>query len=420
MKVYKFGGASVRSAEGVKNLREIVGSTGGRLFVVVSAMGKTTNALEAVVEHFMSGDRAGAAEKLSESRAYHAEICTGLFGEQGIPNRVAELFAQVENTLRTGDPATHDYDYWYDAVVSYGELVSTAIVAEYLAATGVSTKWIDIRTCFVTDTRHRDANVDMWRSASHLLRATDDDGADVFVAQGFIGASPYGVTTTLGREGSDYSAAVVANILDAESLTIWKDVPGVMNCDPKAFSDAVHIPELTYLDAVELAYGGAQIIHPKTIKPLQNKEIPLFVRSFADPSARGSAIRREMKGQIEVPVLILKHAQVLLTVRPDDFSFVLEERLAEVFTLLGAYGLKINLIQSSAVSLSLCIDNSRRLAEVVGELQARGFRTAYNTDMQLLTIRGYTPELLEKYAACENIFLTQKTRRTIRIVKREE
>ena len=419
MKVYKFGGASVRSAEGVRNLGEIVGAADGPLFVIVSAMGKTTNALEAVTAKFVDGDRRGALEELAVSEAYHRQICDDLFDGTGLPRRVGVFFGELREVLMNASSDPRDYDYWYDRIVSYGELVSTSIVSEYLQREGTCNRWIDIRGCFVTDTRHRDANVDLELSASRLLEEVAADEVNVFVSQGFIGADEAGETTTLGREGSDYSAAVAANILDAESLTIWKDVSGVMNSDPKIFPEAIHIPELTYLDAIELAYGGAQIIHPKTIKPLQNKDIPLLVRSFADPAAAGSAIRRDMAGKIEVPILILKHNQVLLSIRPNDFSFVLEDRFAAIFALLESHGIKINLIQSSAVNLSLCVDSSRHLPEVVRELTARQFRVVYNDDMQLLTVRGYTPALLDKYGSGDSIYLTQKTRRTLRVVRRK-
>lgn len=408
----------MRSAEGVRNLAEIVAMARKPLFVIVSAMGKTTNALEAVTERFVAGDKAGAREALGNSRAYHAEICGGLFPGNGLPERARGFFDELEGIIDTATPNQKDYDYWYDRIVSRGELISTAIVEAYLAQSGVHSKWIDIRLCFLTDTRHRDANVDIARSAPLLLKETE--GADVLVSQGFIGADEAGETTTLGREGSDYSAAVAANILNAGSLTIWKDVRGVMNGDPKIFPDAVYIPELTYLDAIELAYGGAQIIHPKTIKPLQNKDIPLYVRSFAEPTAPGSVIHREMKGRIEVPVLTLKRKQILLSIRPLDFSFVLENRFSAIFSLLERYGIKINLIQSSAVNLSLCVDYSRHLHEVVRELHANQYRVVYNDNMQLLTIRGYTSDILEKYSSGEGIYLTQKTRRILRIVRRQQ
>lgn len=419
MKVYKFGGASVRSAEGVKNLRDIVGRQNGGLFVIVSAMGKTTNALETATERFLAGDGAGAKETVETSRRYHQEICSGLFGEGRMPAQAAALFDQLETLVAQPTPDIESYDYWYDRIVSFGELVSTSIIADYLATTGIRAKWLDIRRSFVTDTRHRDANIDLEASAP-LLRAEVDGSAEVYIGQGFIGSDPAGETTTLGREGSDYSAAVAAYILDAESLTIWKDVEGVMNADPKIFPDAVYIPELTYLDAVELAYSGAQIIHPKTIKPLHNKSIPLYVRPFTAADKPGSVIRSETAKAIDVPVLILKHNQVLLSIRPRDFSFVLEDRLLDIFHMLSEYGIKPNLIQSSAVNLSVSVDESRHLPALAERLHEEGFRVVFNGDMQLLTVRGYTAPLVEKYTAGEKVYLVQKTRRTLRVVRKKE
>ena len=405
MKVYKFGGASVRNANGVRNLAGIAADVQGGLCVVVSAMGKTTNALEKVVEQFMRGEESD----LTEIRSYHEQICSELF-EGAMPPRTASFLDELEKIVVEGAQGG-DYDYWYDRIVSYGELVSTSIVAEFIGA-----RWIDARRCFVTDNRHRDANVDLGATAPLLCAAVE--GATMVVTQGFIGADRRGETTTLGREGSDYSAAVAAYVLDAESLTIWKDVPGVMNADPKFFPYARLISELTYLDAIELAYSGAQIIHPKTIKPLQNKAIPLHVKPFGSPWEAGTVIRSEMSAQIEMPVMILKRNQVLMSARPRDFSFVLEERLAEVFALFAECGVKVNLIQSSAVNLSMCVDNSRRLGEVVRRLAEEGFRVVYNDNVELLTVRGYTRELFEKHAAGDDIFLVQKTRRTFRVVRK--
>ncbi len=404
LKVFKFGGASVRTADGVRNLAAIVAAEKGGLFVVVSAMGKTTNALEGVVERFMAGMPADTRAV----RDYHEQICAELF-EGGVPARARAFLDELEQTVATG-PQGRDYDYWYDLIVSYGELVSTSIVAEYLGV-----RWLDARECFVTDSRHRDANVDLDETGRRLKRASE--GARVCVTQGFIGADRQGETTTLGREGSDYSAAVVAYALDARSLAIWKDVPGVMNADPKFFPDAVFIPELTYLDAVELAYSGAQIIHPKTIKPLQNKGIPLYVRPFGAPQEPGSVVHGQMAGRIAVPVSILKRNQVLVSVRPRDFSFVLEERLAEIFALMAEYGVRANLIQSSAVNLSMCVDASTHVAALVGRLTDEGFRVVYNEGLELITVRGYTSEQFEKYSSGEGVYLIQKTRRILRVVR---
>jgi aspartate kinase len=276
-----------------------------------------------------------------------------------------------------------------------------------------------MRRCFITDDRFKYANVDIKVSTALLGREVEKSAERIFVGQGFIGATIEGATTTLGREGSDYSAAVVASILDAESVSIWKDVIGVLNADPKIFPDSTFIPELTYLDAIELAFSGAQIIHPKTIKPLQNKNIPLYVRPFGDKFASGSVIKGTIASPIEVPILILKRGQVLLTISPMDYSFVLEEKLGDIFAILADYNIKVNLVQTSAVNMSLSIDKSRRLNELLATLASNGFYVKYNEGMELLTIRGYTTPYLEKYSRNDDTYLAQRTRKIVRIVRKE-
>ena len=282
-------------------------------------------------------------------------------------------------------PSTNpaDAELWYDTIVAFGELVSTTIISEYLNYAGVSNRWIDMRRCFLTEQRHKDAGVDIEASAPLLKNALGKCVENIFVGQGFIGGAPDGTTTTLGREGSDYSAAVVANILDAESMSVWKDVDGVLNADPKTFPDAVQIAELNYLDTIELAYSGAQIIHPKTIKPLQNKNIPLYVRPFGDKRKPGTVIRG-MSAPVDVPILILKKDQVLLTIRSRDFSFVLEEKFATIFSLLERFRIKTNLIHNSAVNLSLCVDNSWHIDEAIEALREAGFDVMKAENMELL------------------------------------
>ena len=420
MKVYKFGGASVRSAAGVKNLKYIVEDErdGDGLFVIVSAMGKTTNALEVVIDHFMAGRREEALKEFAAVEAYHATIIDGLFEGGKTPAAVQRLYDEVHTIIKNETPTEREFEKWYDALVSYGELISTTIIAEYLNSVGVPTKWVDMRGCLITDDRFKYANVDM-DASTPLLRAEVAD-AKILIGQGFIGATADGHTTTLGREGSDYSAAVVASILDADSVAIWKDVIGVLNADPKIFPESTFIPELTYLDAIELAFSGAQIIHPKTIKPLQNKNIPLYVRPFGDKFASGSVIRGQIAAPIEVPIMILKRGQVLMSIRPRDYSFVLEEKLGDIFAILERYNIKVNLVQTSAVNMSLSIDKTRRLDEVIKALEANEFFVKYNDGMELLTIRGYTVPYLEKYSRSdESIYLAQRTRKIVRIVRKE-
>ncbi len=416
MKVYKFGGASVRNAAGVRNLRRIIGQERG-LFVIVSAMGKTTNALERVFGSLRQGDKSRAQAEIDSLRAFHAEITDDLYHGPTRLGSVERLFAALEQDVVTAAYRPGDAELWYDRIVAYGELLSTTIISEYLNRSGLRNRWIDMRRCLRTGQRHKDAEVDLAASLP-LLRSEVAGDDDVFVGQGFIGSAPDGTTTTLGREGSDYSAAVVANLLDAESMSVWKDVDGVLNADPRIFPDAVQIAELNYLDTIELAYSGAQIIHPRTIKPLQNKNIPLYVRPFGDKRKPGTVIRG-MSAPVEVPILILKRDQVLLTVRPRDFSFVLEEKFATIFSLLEQFRIKTNLIHNSAINLSLCVDDSWHIDETVAALRGKGFDVMKLADMELLTIRGYTDDLLTRHAAGEGVFIRQTTQSTARIVRRK-
>lgn len=417
MKVYKFGGASVRSAEGIRNIARIVSGVTDDLFMVVSAMGKTTNAMEVVLDSFMKVDREAALLKFSEVESYHTAIITELFrtSETGIA-AVEPLFQEIRAYILEG--IGDDYDRCYDRLVSYGEIISTTIVAAYLAESGMENSWLDMRKLLITDSNFREANVRMDESQVRLKAAADFSKSRIYIGQGFIGANIKGDPTTLGREGSDYTAAVVGNLLDAESVSIWKDVPGILNADPRIFEDTVHIPELTYLDAVELAFSGAQIIHPKTIKPLENKKIPLYVRPFGSPEEQGSVIKATIDKAIEVPVLILRKNQVLITIRPRDFSFVLEESLSKAFVVMNKHRLKISLIQSSAISISVCVDNTRYLSGALDEL-ANDFKVSYNDGLELLTIRGVDNEIVKKNTDSREILLSQRTRRSGRFLMRE-
>lgn len=418
MKIYKFGGASVREAAGVRNLANIVSQTEGRLLIIVSAMGKTTNALEGVVDSFYRGATGQAVVGMQQVVDYHATILADLWGEPYLPARVRGFYEQLEEIITTANPATKSYEEWYDQIVSFGELISTSIVSDYLCFAGVGSEWLDMRSLLLTSDRFRDANIDIEASTPRLQRAVELSPSRIVVGQGFIGATAKGEPTTIGREGSDYSAAACGYILNAESVSIWKDVEGILNGDPKQFKDVTYIPELTYLDAIELAYSGAQIIHPKTIKPLQNKNIPLYVKCFANPALPGSVIKESVSKPIDVPILILKRNQTLLTIRPTDYSFVLEERMAEIFQLLEARRAKVHLVQSSAVSMSLCIDASRYMDEIVEDFHRAGYNVSYNTDMELLTVRGYTHEQLQELVESEGVYLSQRSRRVLRILRR--
>ena len=417
MKVYKFGGASVRNADGVKNLRHIVDGEND-LFIIVSAMGKTTNALERVFTHMQKAEKEAANEEIKQIQEYHAAIIDELWGEHIDINEVTLLFGQLRNIVNDIVYRPSDAELWYDTIVAFGELISTTIISKYLNHTGLRNRWIDMRTTFVTNERHKDANVNIKASEHRLQAALENTGVGVFVGQGFIGAAPDGTTTTLGREGSDYSAAVVAHILGAESMSVWKDVDGVLNADPKIFKDAVKIDSLNYLDTIELAYSGAQIIHPKTIKPLQNKNIPLYVRPFGDKSKPGTVINGEAE-YVTLPILIYKKDQVLLIIRSKDFSFVMEEKFAVIFSLLDRYRIKTHLINNSAVDLGLCIDSSWHVESLIKALEAENFEVEIHDNVGLLTIRNYNDDLYNRYVKQQNHIVRQVNPESVRVVLRD-
>jgi aspartate kinase len=409
-KVYKFGGASVKDAAGVRNLERIVRMAGSDLLVVVSAMGKTTNALERVVEFLDAGKEEQALTQWVDIIDFHVAI-------------MKELGLQPGSDIRLQGEIPYDperpFDENYDQIVSLGEIMSTQIIAVYLLKQGLSVEWWNTPKLLRTDATWREARVDNETSRT-VIRAGWDrpQRPSIVVAQGFIGGTADGRRTTLGREGSDYTAALMGNYLDAESVTIWKDVPGILNADPRIEPNTVLIPSLRYQDAVELSYSGAQVIHPKTIRPLENKQIPLYVKPFGDPEASGSRIATDGVGPIDVPVYIWRKNQILITMRAKDFAFVLEESLSEIFDIIHRHRLKVSLIQSSAVTISVCVDNTRFVPAAIEELQAH-FNVSYNDRLSLLTIRGTTPEILERAKAGRTIMLSQTTRRTARLVVKE-
>lgn len=415
MKVYKFGGASVKDAAGVRNLLDIVKDESD-LFIIVSAMGKTTNALEGVFTAMQQGNQALALERVEESYAYHRAIIDELMGADITIEQMNILFAQLRNTVRNTIYRSSDAELWYDTIVAYGELISTTIISNYLNGHGVANKWVDMRRAFLTEQRHKDANVNIDATAVRLKREIDKAEVNIFVGQGFIGGAPDGTTTTLGREGSDYSAAVVAHVLDAESMSVWKDVDGILNADPKVFPDARKIERLNYMDTIEMAYSGAQIIHPKTIKPLQQKNIPLYVRPFGNKQSLGSVITGDVERAYE-PIMIQKSNQVLLNLHSRDLSFVLEEKFAKVFTTLDSHRIRTNLVHNSAVNLYMSVDASWHIDEAISELEAEGFDVEKMEDVEMVTIRYYTNELYHKYAFDERIIIKQTTPHSLRFVR---
>ena len=406
MKVYKFGGASVKDANGVRNLKEILAQANDDLMFVISAMAKTTNALERVVAALATGDEPTAETEWIGILDQHVYIMRDL-GLQ--PN------VDVRLPLMPDYNKEWSYDQNYDQIVSLGEIMSTQIVAVFLLKSGIPTEWWNMPKLLRTDDTYREAQVDLQASAQ-IIRAGWDRPTrpHVVVAQGFIGGTSNGLHTTLGREGSDYTAALLGNFLDAESVTIWKDVPGILNADPRLVANTIKIDQLTYHDAVELAYSGAQVIHPKTIRPLENKKIPLYVKPFGDYTAPGSVITAEAES-INVPVYIWRANQVLITLRAKDFAFVLEESLSHIFQIIHANRLKVSLIQSSAVTISVCVDNTRFVPQAIEQLQ-KAYRVTWNENLSLLTVRGTTPQILKREQEGRDILLSQLTRRTAKLV----
>ena len=363
------------------------------------------------------GDTAFCEAKITEIKAYHYITIADLFGSTDFRiKEVDELFEALRTAVTTNKFERSRAEEWYDHIVAYGELISTTIISAYLNKEGVNNTWIDMRKCFHTQARHKDANVLIEESKTPLRLACASSQHRVFVGQGFIGSAPDGTTTTLGREGSDYSAAVVANILNGESMTVWKDVDGILNADPKIFPDAVKIDHLNYVDTIELAYSGAQIIHPKTIKPLQNKNIPLYVKPFGNKHAAGTVINGEAN-TINTPIIITKRNQSFLRLRSRDLSFVLEEKFPIIFATLERFRIKTNLIHNTAVELGLCVEESWHLEELAEALQEEGFNTEIIAKVELLTIRHYNDEVFNKYVVCDDYIISQLTPDTVRYVK---
>ena len=417
MKVFKFGGASVRDAAGIKNLTNIVSGEKEKLVVVVSALGKTTNALEKVLKLWFAGDRT-YRDHLDDLHCYHKSVADGLFPQQDQARSKIDIsFSELREYLRSSPGK--DFDYEYDQIVSYGEVWSTIIIASYLDRKGLRARWIDIRGNLITDDRFRDANV-LWNESSSRVKGVFNfRDSDVYVTQGFIGGTVSGQTTTLGREGSDYTAALLANMLDAEIVVVWKDVPGLLNADPKWLPDAIKMDEISYREAVEMTFSGAKVIHPKTIKPLQNKDIPLLVKSFIYPGGSGTIIKSEISLRHGLPVFIRKENQIMVSIMPKDFSFVLGDNLSRIFYLFVQHGIKVNLVEASAVSISVCIDDNRTRVDSLMEDLKTEFNIIYNENVEMLTIRHYTGEAVNKITNNREILLEQRTRSSVRFVVRK-
>jgi len=418
MKVYKFGGASVKDAAGIRNLAKIVFQETGNLVVVVSALGKTTNALEKVLKAWMNNSE-DYTNLLDEVFAAHFLIIYDLFGKGSDTDaRFRNSFAVLREYLLNYPRGKYDFEY--DQIVSYGEVLSTIIVAEYLRTKIKDAEWVDLREILLTDDRFRDANV-LWSESTKRVRNTFDfTKKRIFITQGFIGGTVAGNTTTLGREGSDYTAAILANMLDAESVVVWKDVPGILNADPNWFPDAVKLDEISYREAVEMSFSGAKVIHPKTIKPLHNKNIPLYVKSFLDPAKEGTVIKADITLRKIEPVFIRKEDQILISILPKDFSFVMGDNLSMIFHTFIKHGIKVNLVEASAVSIDVCIDDERAKVDSLIDNLKDEYSVVYNGNVEMLSIRHSTPEAICVISEGREILLEQRTRSTVRFVVRKE
>ena len=418
MKVFKFGGASVNNMERIRNLGEIMQRfPNEKLLIVVSAMGKTTNALEKVVQSFYQGKKEEALLLFERVKQQHLTTAKYLLVTHYLPceKQLRDFFTEVEWLLH--DKPSRDFDYYYDQVVCIGELLSTAIVSAYLNEAGIPVQWIDVRDIVRTDDDFRDANIDWSFTQSKVNSEIIPlfSSFNIVLTQGFIGATDENESTTLGREGSDYTAAIFANMLDAESLTIWKDVESVMNADPKQFADAKPIPELSYREVIEMAYYGAQVIHPKTIKPLQNKNIPLYVKCFLDPSLPGTVIHGKPVHQLP-PIFVLKENQVMLRMTSRDYSFVGEEHIGELYNLFEHLHIRPNLTQNGAISSLAVLDDWTEKIEKLALEASSILEVEVMKGLSLLTIRHYSSEMYEQLVKGKKILLKQQTPDTIQLL----
>jgi aspartate kinase len=421
MKVFKFGGASVNSIERIQNVAAILSSYEGEMIlIIVSAMGKTTNALEKVAEAFFAGKKDEALELFRQVKLIHDDMVKYLIVKNALATekRLNDFYTEVEWLLH--DKPVREYDYYYDQIVCIGELLSTTIISSYLNEVGIINSWIDVRDCFRTNDNFRDADIDMEITTSQtrqqLLPLFNE--TSMVITQGFIGATDENESTTLGREGSDYTAAIFANIVDAESLTIWKDVKGVMNADPKAFPSAEIISELNYDEVIEMAYYGAQVIHPKTIKPLQNKDIPLYVKCFLDPDLPGTVIHNQTVRNLP-PIIVIKKDQAFVQLHTKDFSFVGEKPMSSLYATLANLHVRPNLIQTGAVSIQLCLDNRAEKIEKLALTAGEMFDVEVEKGFVLLTIRHFQKGLIDGMIQRREIRLLQQTSETVMALVKE-
>ncbi len=416
MQVFKFGGMSVNSAKGVQNVAQIIAQHLDKpLVVVVSAMGKMTNAIEDLLA--ANREKRDTMPFYNHIRNFHLQIVDELFPDQShrIYSELEGVFFAMMNAYKLCD---EDYDYQYDQMVGLGEMLSSKILSYYLQQAHIENQWIDVKTCIATDSTFREGKVN-WSQSENQIRETAKkvfSTCNCLVTQGFLGGDDKGRMVTLGREGSDYSAAIFAYCLNAENLTIWKDVQGFLNADPRYFKDAKKLDQISYSEAIELAYYGATIIHPKSIKPLQNHHIPLFVKSFENPTAEGSVISSKTSEKSKMPCYICKPNQVLISIYPKDFSFIAEQNLSYIFFIFAENNMKVNLIQNSALSFTVCVDeNKQRFEDLIAAL-SNNFKVRYNDQLDLITIRHYSEQDVKNIAGSRGVLLEQRNRTTAQLV----
>ena len=418
MRIFKFGGASVKDAEGIGNVHSVLQTVGYEdVLLVISAMGKTTNALEVVIKNYFEKSPE-LQSSIQEVKKYHNQILLDLFEDDknAVFKDVNSLFSELDHFISQNK--SPNYNFVYDQIVSFGELISTTIISHYMNFMGIKTQWIDVRNLIKTDNNYRDANVD-WDTTQKLI-AKNVKKKILNVTQGFLGSDENNFTTTLGREGSDYTAAIFAYCLNAESVTIWKDVPGVMNADPRYFENARLLNQISYREAIELAFYGATVIHPKTLQPLQKKEIPLFVKSFINPTLPGTSVSKGSDLDPHLPCFILKKNQLLLSLSSIDFSFIMEENISEIFSLLHQYKMKVSLIQNSAISFSVCIDDKFGNFNALKSILSKKFKISFNENVSLFTIRHFDEKAAQIVEKNKVVLLKQVSRETMQIITKEE
>jgi aspartate kinase len=413
MIIHKFGGAAVKDANGVRNLSEILKNRQENKVVVISAFGKTTNNLEELTLFAYRKEADRFESQLKVIRDYHLDIVQNLFsGNHFIFNEIDSFFSEIESYYNLD---YREYDHLYDQIVAYGELLSTKVVQAYLRDIGMPYEWLDIRKCLITDETYREANI-LWFESEGLVQQRINSTQDQIITQGFIACNRRGETTTLGREGSDYTAAVLGYVLKADQVIIWKDVPGVLNADPRYFKETRRLNEISYQEAIELAYYGAKIIHPKTIKPLKNRNIPLMVYSFIHPASPGTIISDDSSSDDNIPVFIVKKEQILISISPHDFSFIFEEELSKIYQRFAEYRVKVNLMQNSAITFTVSVDRDNpKIALLIDELR-KEYKILYNENLELITVIHYTEVSLKEVVKNRKILIEQRSRDTAQFI----